>query len=187
MTVVIATVAHDPDRATIDVAIEASAKVRRRPTMERAIGPQKTICLVAHDNKKLALTEWVAFNRSLLAKHKLVATGTTGTMIARQAGLKVRKLRSGPLGGDQQVGALIADGEIDFLVFFWDPLEPQPHDPDVKALLRIAVVWNIPIACNRASADFMISSPLMTSDYVPETPDYAEYVDRFEEPDTTPR
>ncbi len=117
--------------------------------------------------------------------HELVATGTTGTLIERRAGLEVRKLRSGPLGGDQQVGALIADGEIDFLVFFWDPLEPQPHDPDVRALLRIAVVWNIPIACNRASADFMISSPLMTSDYVPAMPDYDTYVDRFEGPDAS--
>ena len=149
---------------------------------ERALGPRKTICLVAHDNKKDDLTDWVLFNRPLLGMHELVATGTTGTIIERQAGLNVRKLRSGPLGGDQQVGALIADGEIDFLVFFWDPLEPQPHDPDVKALLRIAVVWNIPIACNRASADFMISSPLMTSDYVRETPDYDAYVGRFEEP-----
>jgi len=131
--------------------------------VERALGPKKTICLVAHDNKKEDLTEWVMFNRRLLAMHELVATGTTGTLIERRAELEVRKLRSGPLGGDQQVGALIADGEIDFLVFFWDPLEPQPHDPDVRALLRIAVVWNIPIACNRASADFMISSPLMTS------------------------
>jgi methylglyoxal synthase len=151
--------------------------------MERALGAQKTICLVAHDNKKEALSDWVAFNSDLLGMHHLVATGTTGTIIERRLGLPVRKLRSGPLGGDQQVGALIADGEIDFLVFFWDPLEPQPHDPDVKALLRIAVVWNIPIACNRASADFMISSPLMTSDYVREMPDYATHVDRFEEPD----
>jgi len=153
--------------------------------IERSLGPRKTICLVAHDNKKDDLTEWVMFNRPLLAMHELVATGTTGTLIERKADLEVRKLRSGPLGGDQQVGALIADGEIDFLVFFWDPLEPQPHDPDVRALLRIAVVWNIPIACNRASADFMISSPLMTSDYVPAMPDYDAYVDRFEEPDRT--
>lgn len=154
--------------------------------IDRALGPRKTICLVAHDNKKDDLTEWVLFNRPLLGMHELVATGTTGTLIERRAGLEVRKLRSGPLGGDQQVGALIADGEIDFLVFFWDPLEPQPHDPDVRALLRIAVVWNIPIACNRASADFMISSPLMTSDYVPAMPDYDTYVDRFEEPDASP-
>lgn len=151
--------------------------------MERALGATKTICLVAHDNKKDDLTDWVTFNRRQLGSHRLVATGTTGTILEQRLGMEVRKLRSGPLGGDQQVGALIADGEIDFLVFFWDPLEPQPHDPDVKALLRIAVVWNIPIACNRASADFMISSPLMTSDYVPETPDYAAYVARFDAPD----
>ena len=133
--------------------------------MERALGPKKTICLVAHDNKKEDLTEWVMFNRRLLAMHELVATGTTGTLIERRAELEVRKLRSGPLGGDQQVGALIADGEIDFLVFFWDPLEPQPHDVDVKALLRVAVVHNVPIACNRSTADFLLSSPLMSEDY----------------------
>jgi methylglyoxal synthase len=150
--------------------------------MERALGANKTICLVAHDNKKDDLIDWVTFNRRLLGTHRLVATGTTGTILEQRVGMEVRKLRSGPLGGDQQVGALIADGEIDFLVFFWDPLEPQPHDPDVKALLRIAVVWNIPIACNRASADFMISSPLMTSDYTPQTPDYDAYVARYDEP-----
>jgi methylglyoxal synthase len=94
----------------------------------------------------------------------------------------VLKLQTGPLGGDQQLGAMIAEGEIDFLVFFWDPLEPQPHDPDVKALLRLAVVWNIPVACNRASADFMVSSPLMTSDYERQMPDYGSYIDRFAEP-----
>jgi methylglyoxal synthase len=155
--------------------------------MERALGAEKTICLVAHDNKKDDLTDWVLFNRHLLGIHRLVATGTTGTILENRLGVKIRKLRSGPLGGDQQVGALIADGEIDFLVFFWDPLEPQPHDPDVRALLRIAVVWNIPIACNRASADFMISSPLMTSDYVPQTPDYDAYIGRLEEPDIPAR
>jgi methylglyoxal synthase len=147
--------------------------------MERALGPQKTIGLVAHDNKKADLIEWVTFNKGLIGKHNLVATGTTGVMLEERLGIPVRKLQSGPLGGDQQIGALIADGEVDFLVFFWDPLEPQPHDPDVKALLRIAVVWNIPIACNRASADFLISSPLMTSDYVRASPDYATYIDRF--------
>src|SRR5215207_4628897 len=152
--------------------------------MERALGPQKSIGLVAHDHKKDDLIDWVTFNRHLLSTHRLVATGTTGTLLEQRLGVAVRKLRSGPLGGDQQIGALISDGEIDFLVFFWDPLEPAPHDPDVKALLRIAVVWNIPIACNRASADFMISSPLMTSDYTPETPDYGAYIDRFEPPDS---
>jgi methylglyoxal synthase len=154
--------------------------------MERALGPLKTIGLVAHDNKKGDLIDWVTFNSHLLSAHRLVATGTTGTMLEERLGVTVRKLQSGPLGGDQQIGALIADGEIDFLVFFWDPLEPQPHDPDVKALLRIAVVWNIPIACNRASADFLISSPLMTSDYVPATPDYGAYIDRFVDLDEPP-
>lgn len=146
--------------------------------MERALGPQKSIGLVAHDNKKDDLIDWVTFNRHLLGTHRLVATGTTGTLLEQRLGVTVRKLRSGPLGGDQQIGALISDGEIDFLVFFWDPLEPAPHDPDVKALLRIAVVWNIPIACNRASADFMISSPLMTSDYMRTVPDYGTYLSR---------
>jgi len=147
--------------------------------MDRALGAQKTIGLVAHDNKKDDLIDWVTFNRLLLGSHRLVATGTTGTLLEQRLGVSVRKLQSGPLGGDQQIGALISDGEIDFLVFFWDPLEPQPHDPDVKALLRIAVVWNIPVACNRASADFMISSPLMTSDYERQMPDYATYIDRY--------
>ncbi|MDP9269856.1 MAG: methylglyoxal synthase [Chloroflexota bacterium] len=140
---------------------------------------KKKIGLVAHDNKKPDLIEWAQFNQRLLDAHDLVATGTTGTLLEDELGVKVRKLRSGPLGGDQQLGSLIADGEIDFLVFFWDPLEPQPHDTDVKALLRLAVVWNIPVACNRASADFMISSPLMLGDYQRQLPDYHEYVQRF--------
>ncbi len=136
---------------------------------------RKTIGLVAHDNKKQALIDWVQYNRAILVAHDLVATGTTGAQLEAILGIEVRKLQSGPLGGDQQLGALIAGGEIDFLVFFWDPLEPLPHDPDVKALLRIAVVWNIPIACNRASADFMVSSPLMSSEYAREMPDYEAY------------
>jgi methylglyoxal synthase len=139
---------------------------------------RKNIGLVAHDNKKRDLIEWATFNRSLLLRHDLVATGTTGTLLEESLGVGIRKLQSGPLGGDQQLGALIADGEIDFLVFFWDPLEPQPHDPDVKALLRIAIVWNIPVACDRASADFMISSPLMESAYERAVPDYAVHVGR---------
>jgi methylglyoxal synthase len=146
--------------------------------MDQKLGPRKQVGLVAHDNKKRDLIDWVTFNRRLLAQHELVATGTTGAMLEEVVGTRIRKLQSGPLGGDQQLGALIAEGEIDFLVFFWDPLEPQPHDPDVKALLRIAVVWNIPVACNRASADFMISSPLMTSDYERQMPNYQSYVNR---------
>jgi methylglyoxal synthase len=127
--------------------------------------PDKKIALVAHDNKKKDLLEWAKFNRVLLAHHRLFATGATGTMLERELGLSVHRLLSGPQGGDQQIGAKIAENEIDFLIFFWDPLEPQPHDPDVKALLRMAVVWNIPTACDRASADFMISSPLMDKEY----------------------
>jgi methylglyoxal synthase len=137
--------------------------------------PDKKIALVAHDNKKHDLVEWAKFNRVLLAHHKVYATGTTGTILEQELGIKINKLQSGPLGGDQQIGGKIADGEIDFLIFFWDPLEPVPHDPDVKALLRMAVVWNIPIACNRSSADFMISSHLMDEAYDRLVPDYDDY------------
>ena len=135
----------------------------------------KKIALVAHDNKKQDLVEWAKFNRDLLAHHEVFATGTTGDMLERELGFKITRLESGPLGGDQQVGAMIVNGEINFLIFFWDPLEPMPHDPDVKALLRMAAVWNIPIACNRASADFMISSPLMDNEYSRLIPDYDSY------------
>ena len=138
----------------------------------------KRIALVAHDNMKADLLEWAKFNRDLLAHHKLYATGTTGRILEAELSVKVNKLQSGPLGGDQQIGAMIADNVIDFLIFFWDPLVPQPHDPDVKALLRMAVVWNIPIACNRATADFMISSPLMDKTYDRLVPDYDIYRER---------
>ena len=124
---------------------------------------QRRIALVAHDGRKQDMREWAEFNRDLLAGHILFATGTTGRMLSEEVGLPVTRFHSGPLGGDQQIGARIADGEIDLLVFFWDPLEPHPHDHDVKALLRVAVLWNIPVACNRATADFLISSPLMKS------------------------
>lgn len=139
------------------------------------MGPIKKIALVAHDNKKPDLVEWAKYNRDLLAYHIVYATGTTGAILEEELGFGVSKLQSGPLGGDQQIGAKIVDDEIDFLIFFWDPLEPQPHDPDVKALLRMAVVWNIPIACNRATADFMISSPLMEDEYDRLVPDYEGY------------
>jgi len=138
----------------------------------------KKIALVAHDNKKRDLVEWAKFNRDLLAHHKIFATGTTGTLLERELGFPITKLQSGPLGGDQQIGAKIVEGEIDFLIFFWDPLEQQAHDPDVKALLRMAVVWNIPTACDRATADFMISSPLMDQEYERLVPDYDVYRNR---------
>ena len=145
--------------------------------------PPLQIGLVAHDNKKGDLVEWARYNIAFLARHNLWATGTTGTLLERELDLPVGKLQSGPLGGDQQLGALIAEGRIDFLVFFSDPLEPQPHDPDVKALLRLAVVWNIPIACNRASADLMVSSPLLEGSYERTLPDYGTYLDRDLEAD----
>lgn len=143
-----------------------------------AMEHDKRIALVAHDNKKRDLIEWAKYNCDLLAHHEVYATGTTGELLEHELGFRITKLQSGPLGGDQQIGAKIASNEIDFLIFFWDPLEPMPHDPDVKALLRMAVVWNIPIACNRATADFMISSPLMDGEYDRLVPDYEGYLNR---------
>jgi methylglyoxal synthase len=140
---------------------------------------KKKIALVAHDNKKRDLLEWARYNKVLLANHELYATGTTGKLLEQELGVEVHKLQSGPLGGDQQIGAKISEHELDLLIFFWDPLTQQPHDTDVKALLRIAVVWNIPIACNRASADFMISSPLMSGVYQSQVPDYENYIGRM--------
>jgi len=136
------------------------------------------IAMIAHDNCKPDLAEWARFNLDVLARHDLYATGTTGALLQSELELAVTSMRSGPLGGDQQIGARIAEGRIDLLIFFWDPLEPQPHDPDVKALLRLAVAWNIPVACNRASADFLISSPLLGRAYHRRQPDFTEYADR---------
>jgi methylglyoxal synthase len=141
---------------------------------------RKRIALVAHDNKKQDLLEWACFNRDLLVQHDLFATGSTGKLLSEQLDVPIARMQSGPLGGDQQIGARIAEGGIDLLVFFWDPLSPQPHDPDVKALLRIAVVWNIPVACDRATADYVISSPLMRESYQRMQPDYTNHVQRLE-------
>lgn len=139
---------------------------------------KKRIALIAHDNKKKDLIEWIKVNRELLKEHKIIATGTTGKLVEKELDMKLKKLKSGPLGGDQQIGAMIADNKLDLLIFFWDPLASQPHDPDVKALLRIAVVWNIPIACNRATADFIITSRLMQEEYNRILPSYKGYHDR---------
>ncbi|SNB46278.1 methylglyoxal synthase [Geobacter sp. DSM 9736] len=147
--------------------------------MEEDSMPRKSIALVAHDNKKDDLLKWVASHRESISVHHLYATGTTGTLLEEILELPVTKMQSGPLGGDQQIGAKIAEGEIDFIIFFWDPLEPQPHDPDVKALLRLAVLWNVPVACNLATADFLISSPLMSSDYQRHIPDFTTYRQRL--------
>ncbi len=141
---------------------------------------RKRIALVAHDHKKRDLLEWALFNRNLLVQHELYATGTTGRLLSQALETGVTCLQSGPLGGDQQIGARIAEGEIDLLIFFWDPLEQQPHDPDVKALLRVAVVWNVPVACDRATADYLISSPLMVEPYQRLMPDYSAHIERFE-------
>jgi methylglyoxal synthase len=150
---------------------------------------QKNIALVAHDNRKKDLIEWVEWNVNILAPHRLTCTGTTGTLVEKAirgklaktgvpVDFEINKLRSGPLGGDQQLGALITEGKIDFVIFFWDPMEPHPHDVDVKALLRIAVLYNIPIACNRSTADFMISSPLLDQEYKPIVKDFSGYLQR---------
>lgn len=139
---------------------------------------RKSIALVAHDNRKKSLKRWAHQNRDTLARHELHATGTTGKLLCDTLELPITCLESGPLGGDQQIGARIAEGRIDCLIFFWDPLEAQPHDPDVRALLRLAAVWNIPVACNEATADFMVSSPLMNSAYQRSIPDFTSYRSR---------
>jgi methylglyoxal synthase len=144
----------------------------------RKLGGTKRIALVAHDHKKKDLIEWAKYNRKVLSLHELVATGTTGTMIEQELDLPVKKVYSGPLGGDQQIGAMIAEEKLDFIVFFWDPMEAQPHDSDVKALLRLAVAWNILIACNRTTADFILTSLLMQEEYIIDLPDYTGYLKR---------
>jgi methylglyoxal synthase len=144
----------------------------------RTLACRKRIALVAHDNKKPDLIDWAVYNRTTLAGHELYATGTTGKLLERELGLPVHVLFSGPLGGDQQIGAMIAEGKIDVLVFFWDPMESLPHDSDIKALLRLSVVWNIPVACGRATADFLMTSPLMQQEYEPRMTDYRGYLAR---------
>ena len=138
----------------------------------------KSVALVAHDNKKKELVAWVAKNESYLKTMAIFTTGTTGKLMSETLGRPVNRLLSGPLGGDQQIGAKIAEGEIDMLIFFWDPLEPMPHDPDIKALLRIAALWNIPVACNLASADFIIRSPLVSEEYDEPRPDFTSHNNR---------
>ncbi len=167
----------------LDLAAEAASVLEDpdiQPDQPNTDHGRKRIALVAHDNKKKDLLEWALYNRSLLLEHHLYATGTTGRLLSEMLETPVICLQSGPLGGDQQIGALIAEGVLDLLIFFWDPLEPQPHDPDVKALIRIAVVWNIPVACDRATADYVISSPLMTGPYERQLPDYAAHLQRLE-------
>lgn len=144
----------------------------------RILQEVKRIALVAHDHKKSDLVDWAVFNKKVLRNHELVATGTTGRLLEEKLGTPVQKLYSGPLGGDQQLGAMIAEGKLDIIIFFWDPLEAQAHDSDVKALIRIAVTWNIIIACNRTTADFIMTSVLMNEDYQLTLPDYTNYLKR---------
>ena len=144
----------------------------------KILKPQKTIALVAHDHKKDELVNWVKKHKDILTKHQLIATGTTGKLIENYLGVTVQRVMSGPLGGDQQLGAMIATGDIDIVIFFWDPMEAQPHDSDVKAFLRLCVVWNIPMACDASTADFIVSSPFINTEYVAEVPDYTNYLNR---------
>lgn len=140
----------------------------------------KNIAIIAHDNCKDILMEWAEYNRESLRKHNLYATGTTGKLLEENLHMDVTRFMSGPLGGDVQISSKIAEGKIDFLIFFWDPLSPLPHDPDIKALLRLAVLWNIPTACNRASADFIITSAMFDREYEKIVSDFTDYVQRFD-------
>ena len=144
----------------------------------KTLHARKRIALIAHDHKKAELIEWANYNKTVLCRHELYATGTTGKLIEANLDVPVRKLLSGPLGGDQQIGSMIAEGKIDVVIFFWDPMEALPHDPDIKALLRLGVVWNIPMASNRTSADFLLTSPLMHQEYEVRLPDYSQYLGR---------
>ena len=144
----------------------------------RKLNSRKRIALVAHDNKKSELIDWAVFNKTTLARHRLFATGTTGILLENALDQSITKLLSGPLGGDQQIGAMIAENKLDILIFFWDPMEAQPHDPDIKALLRVAVTWNLLIACDRATADFILTSPLMQQEYESMITDYSTYMNR---------
>jgi methylglyoxal synthase len=144
----------------------------------RLLNKRKRIALVAHDKKKKDLIDWVLFNRTELARHELIATGTTGRLLEEKLDRPIKKLLSGPLGGDQQIGSMIAAGDIDMLIFFWDPMEAQPHDSDVKALLRVAIAWNCIVACDRSTADFVLTSPLMQDPYEAEIADYMDYLNR---------
>lgn len=144
----------------------------------RKLAAKKRIALIAHDNKKPELIEWAIYNKTILANHELYGTGTTGRLIEEALEQPVIRLLSGPLGGDQQIGAMVAENRIDVMIFFWDPMEAQPHDPDIKALLRLGVVWNIPFACDRATADFLMTSPLMHEEYEVRLPNYGSYLKR---------
>ena len=147
-------------------------------TTIKKLGSRKSIAMVAHDNRKADLMEWAVHNKTVLAKHELFATGTTGRLLEEALDRPVKKLLSGPLGGDQQVGSMIAEGEIDMMIFFWDPMQAQPHDSDVKAMLRLGVAWNIPMASDRATADLIITSPFMHGEYDAMLPDYSAYLSR---------
>jgi methylglyoxal synthase len=144
----------------------------------KTLKARKRVALIAHDHKKSELIEWAVYNKAVLIRHELYATGTTGRLLEERLDVPVRKMLSGPLGGDQQIGAMVAEGTIDAIIFFWDPMEALPHDPDIKALLRLCAVWNIPMACNRSTADFLLTSPLMLQEYEAILPDYDQYLGR---------